>query len=306
MALSLISTNVSSVAPSPPHLNINSYGQDVGIMYPDYTQLVLADSLTNNVDFYQSINVNNSSINHDYETHLEHIYSNPDILSDVPINYPSGTIDKTVGFIYQILNHIPTTLASSTEHSSTESTQYLLSDNLWTKNHSVVSNPLSSNEFGDIDRTPTIPFIEEETNVTAVDNLVTTVAPINSPVEYTTFLSLVNSFLLYFGSNVTTMVGYIDCVSGGLLTALVSGVLMFYNLLIAGTSMYFGRPVARAVDVDWVLDQLWGGDWEWRGSCGRSLNLWIWSPDHLKQAGDQQSWVDVGARHVEHWDYDWY
>lgn len=103
---------------------------------------------------------------------------------------------------------------------------------------------------------------QSSTEILAVDD--ESDIPVN-PVEYIGIISLLNTFLSYFGSSVTSAVYFLDCISGGLLTIIVSGLLMIYNVMVAMYSMYFGEPVTRGFDMDYF--------WEYRRDSHKSCGV---------------------------------
>ena len=81
-------------------------------------------------------------------------------------------------------------------------------------------------------------------------------------------LSVSQQILGGFSLSLTTVATSLDLLTGGLLTALVSGGLMVYNIVQLGLGLWYGQPLGRQVNIAGALDALWGGKWEWRGGSG--------------------------------------
>lgn len=266
------------LTPASAMEDYRDYGRS--IEYQDYDHLMILDAIRNNYDndytdpsFARKLD-STEPIDHE-------MYSHGDIFSDSGYEPSSINVDDTVNLIYQILNSLPFN-ATRTPHDK-------LANNVTTHDdpsfdYEPLKNLLLQNQYGEIDRTPVVAIPDYEdfqveqnddnNSVTLTDSTfaletfaseplnTTTAATFQSPtehVEYTTLISLLNNMLGYFGSSVTILVGFIDCITSGLLTALVSSVLMLYNFFFissgycplpwetsgqsCGCTMVFGKPM---------------------------------------------------------------
>ncbi|XP_047735972.1 uncharacterized protein LOC125177722 [Hyalella azteca] len=193
------------------------------------------DQLTD-IDNFQVLYNSYGQVNPNYKKQQQSNYTNPTFSSTVNVDlHQTSTLLTEAGEPSVIDDILNLETESNIEHNFEVSSDLFLEKNLSSNltelaNSSHVTTVSSSNVL------ESVYFVTEP------------------PIEYVSFVSVMNNILSYFGYTATSFVFWIDCFTGGLFTILVSGLLMLYNTVVAMYSMYFDVPLTRGFDIDAFWD----------------------------------------------------